>query len=429
MKLQFLAISDAHLGEDTSLLTYPQGRQKVWEALRNAFGEGNNKDKFDIEEVILIGDIPDRCLSSTVQIIDNTTDFMRTLGSAANISRGIFIPGNHDHTLWTNYINKKYNLPTAITKPEGELLVKQGQIHTNPVSSEELLTIFFGYEKGSLWKAIQKQKAFDFIIANPIYAKVFKERTYVFTHGTHFRPDVTQPEWIKRIADWSQADRFAGLEIDSDCNVEEAKSLEDLERIVTGLVDSLWPSSFDNPNNRSDRLWYILNLISGKFTQDRDTPPTHLYSFNDLQNQHQGWIKKLVSKNNRILDKSLKRWQTFFVDHMFAFLDNHDLLRPDMTFVYGDTHKGGWGKLEYEGKRIHIYNTGGWGTTKKNYHPACHIFAVDMDGVEYLLDVSYGDVEILGQPLIEIAAKDAEDRHSAIGRVIRFFTEQVMPDQ
>jgi UDP-2,3-diacylglucosamine pyrophosphatase LpxH len=422
MKLKFLAISDAHLGEDTSLLTFPQGRQRVWEALREAFGEGAENKRFEVEEAILLGDFPDRCLSSTVQIIDTTTMFMRMLGSAAKITKGVYIPGNHDHTLWTNYILAKYNLKSKITPPEGELLLKKGQVHTDPVSAEELLTIFFGYSKGSLWKEINRQKEFDFVVANPLYAKVFKGRTYVFTHGTLFRPDVAQPKWIKRIADWSQADRIAGIEIDSDCDVSKATDLEDLEMRASGLVDSLWPSSFDNPNNRSDRLWYILNLISGKFSLSRKSPPAdHLYTLNELQTKRQNWVKKLVSNNNRVLDESVNLYREVFADHMYEFLDDHKLLKPDVTFVYGDTHRGGWGELKHEGKNVRIYNTGGWGTTSETNHPACHIFAVDLAGKEYMLDVSYEGVDVLGKSLIEIAAKDAEDRNSAFGKLIQFF--------
>jgi len=44
-----------------------------------------------------------------------------------------------------------------------------------------------------------------------------------------------------------------------------------------------------------------------------------------------------------------------------------------------------------------IYNCGGWVMhNDKNYHPACHIFAVDEGGDEYLLDVSYEGVKVGG---------------------------------
>lgn len=428
MELEILAISDTHSGEGTSLLSFTKGRQKLWKSLRDAFGEGPEKKSFKVEDLILIGDIPDRCISSTNQIIEHTSALIKTLGSAASVKKGIYIPGNHDHTLWTSYIDKKYGLKSAITKPEGELLVQKGRIN-NLNSAEELVEIFFDYPESSLWREISNQKKLNFAIANPIYAKVINGRTYVFTHGTHFRPDVTQPEWVKRVIDWLQLDRFAGIEVDSDRYVGEAQSLEELEEIASRLVDTLWISSFDNPNPTSDRLWYFFNLISGKFSQKRPTPYTdQLFTQAELQNNLPKRIMKLVSKNNRLLDDSLQRWREFMVDYMLDYLDQNGLLNPDLTFVYGDTHRGGYGKYDYKYKgktrKFRIYNTGGWGTTHKENHPACHIFAVDKNGNEYLLDLSYKDVNVHKKSLIELASMDAEDRNSFIGGIIRWFTER-----
>jgi hypothetical protein len=53
MKIQVLAISDTHLGEDCSVLSFPQGRQRLWEVLRKELGQGV---KFDVEEMILMGE-------------------------------------------------------------------------------------------------------------------------------------------------------------------------------------------------------------------------------------------------------------------------------------------------------------------------------------------------------------------------------------
>ena len=52
MRLKLLAISDTHLGEDTSLLSFPHGRQHAWKTLRKYFGKGN---RFEVEELILLG--------------------------------------------------------------------------------------------------------------------------------------------------------------------------------------------------------------------------------------------------------------------------------------------------------------------------------------------------------------------------------------
>ena len=54
MRLKLLAISDTHLGEDTSVLSFPRGRQHLWETLRTQFGSGK---KVEIEEMIADGTI------------------------------------------------------------------------------------------------------------------------------------------------------------------------------------------------------------------------------------------------------------------------------------------------------------------------------------------------------------------------------------
>lgn len=425
MHLKFLAVSDVHLGEDTSLLSYPHGRQRIWEVLRETFGEGDTEEKFEVDEVILVGDVPDRCLSSNVQIIAHTTAFMRMLGSAAKIKKGIYLPGNHDHTIWTNYVKNTRGEDTGITKPDGELLIEGGKVVGDVEPLLEMLTIFFSYPKSSLWRAIDKQAYYDFAIANPLYARHFKGRTYVFTHGTHFRqPDVTKPSRMKAF-DWTQFDQLAGFEIDSSGNINDARDLEELEAIAAKLVDTLWPSSYDNPNNRSDQLWYLLNLISGKFSQHRETPENdEIYSWTALQTQTQNRIKRLAGPNNKINDESINLWNEYFIGKMIQYLKEFNMPTKDITFVYGDTHRGGWGELQGEKSNIRLYNTGGWSTTNKENHPACHIFAVSQEGEEFMLDVTYKDVEILGKSLVELASQDAEDRYSLVGKLFAPFFDK-----
>jgi len=101
------------------------------------------------------------------------------------------------------------------------------------------------------------------------------------------------------------------------------------------------------------------------------------------------------------------------------------MLTGDMTFVYGDTHHGGWGAhppTEEMPERIRIYNCGGWVMhADEHYHPACHLFAVDDDGEEYMLDVSFKskDLEIDGESLLKVAAEDAENRQKTVNRILR----------
>lgn len=440
MKLKILAISDTHVGEDTSLLSYPIGLQHLWRVLRKSFSPDDPERRFEVEEMILLGDIPDRALASTSQIITHTSALIRTLGSAADIRRGVYIPGNHDHTLWTSYLMRKRfsskKHQSGYTKPSGEFVIKDGKRCDDERYkpwAEELLSIFFGYPHGSSMRNMPD--SFDFIVANPLYATQIKnrsreDRTYIFTHGTHFRREVCLPDKMKRIVDYSGLDSILGhINIESDCDVTKARDLEGLEEAVAPFVDSLWVSSKNNPTSKSDNFWYLLTMLRARLSsvplEDRKrrriTDESVLLSWDELQ---------LPSNKNRIWkisdqDDSVRRWKDYFLPHMRSYLEQNGMLTGDMTFVYGDTHHGGWGAhppTEEMPERIRIYNCGGWVMhADEHYHPACHLFAVDDDGEEYMLDVSFRskDLEIDGESLLKVAAEDAENRQKTVNRILR----------
>ena len=112
MRLKCLAISDTHVGEPNSLLSFPRGLQELWYALRTKFNDKNVDPittPLEVDELILVGDIPDRTLSSTSEIQTQTGALIRTLLSVARVKRLVYVIGNHDHTLWTNYISDHSN--------------------------------------------------------------------------------------------------------------------------------------------------------------------------------------------------------------------------------------------------------------------------------------------------------------------------------
>ena len=75
MRLKTLAISDTHLGEETSFLSFPRGLQHLWTIFREGpafwrpiFSNLQKGDTVAVDQLILVGDIADRTLSSTPQI-------------------------------------------------------------------------------------------------------------------------------------------------------------------------------------------------------------------------------------------------------------------------------------------------------------------------------------------------------------------------
>ncbi len=421
MRLKILAISDTHLGEDSSLLSFPHGRQHLWRTLRTILG---GDGQVEVEEMILLGDIPDRTLSSTSQIITHTNAFIQMLGSAADVKKGVYVLGNHDHTLWTGYRKLRYGEEGqyGITEPAGDLIVEKGERCDENESATEFLSIFFGYPAGSAWRKIEEERKFNFSVANPLYATEINGRSYVFAHGTHFRQDVTSPKWIKRLADYLEVDELLGdIELESDCDVNEASNLEELEQIAAPFVDSLWPSPKNNPTPRSDQFWYLLTTLSGKFGKKRPTPEgSELFSGAELPQTPESRIRRLTA-NNEIKHDSIERWKEYFLPHMRAYLGDNDMPTNKITFVYGDTHDGGWGELPLGSRgRVRLYNCGGWVVHNHEDHAPCHLFAVDESGEEYLLDVSYKDVKVEEDLLLALAADEAENRYRKTSRILRF---------
>jgi Calcineurin-like phosphoesterase len=427
-KLKLLVISDTHLGEPTSLLSYPQGLWHLWENLRILFN-GSTKDPVEIDELILLGDIPDRTLSSTSEIITHTNAFIQTLGSAANIKKGVYVPGNHDHSLWTNYVQGKWGSgkKCAITGPAGERLI--GPDDYNPADyAKELLTVFFGFNKGSAWRRIESENRFEFYVANPLYAKVIKDkagqpRTFVFTHGTHFKAEVCAPDIAWDTIDELNIDALAGLDLETGGNVQDATDLLSLECIATPLVDSLWPSPRNNPKSRANELWYLYNSLRGLTVTPRKIDDRSLLFDRTALNTKlaRGRIKVLVTQKGDFKSRSIQRWKDWFLPHSLAHLRKAKMPTTPLTFVYGDTHEGGWGYDWTAPNRdvIRIYNTGAWVVDENGQHPPCHIFAVDYDGEERMADISFNTVNLDGDPLVSLADEEVtlgNDRVSLIFR-------------
>jgi hypothetical protein len=437
MKLQFLAISDTHLGEDTSLLGFPHGLQRLWEALRCAFGggrpgghgdPGDPGDPVYVEELVLLGDIPDRTLSSTAQITTCTNAFMDTLASALDVRRVVYVPGNHDHTVWTE-LRAPHSLP-LITPPEGiRIFQSRGRGKDGPVmdlAAAELLAVFFGYPHGAAWNRVVQKWPIDFHVANPVYARRFAGRTYVFTHGTHFRSDVLLPGWVKLLVDRLQLDALLGaLDLNtSGLDPHEADDLLDLEGRITPFVESLWPSSKDRPTSRADELWYLLMTLSARFGKHLPPPPAPyvLYSREQILRERPARVRDLIPALG-MQHPAIQRLREGFWRHLLRYLDAHDIESDDITLIFGDTHDGGTGELVTTSRRARLYNTGGWVVHNQLEHPPTQLFAVDEAGTEYVLDVGFRGVRLSPDDerteIISLAAEDAEHRASTTSAIVR----------
>ena len=425
MDLKLLAISDTHLGEDTSLLDYPEGRHHLLEVLRGALGHGAN-----VGELILVGDIPDRTLSSTREIERQTSALSKELRAVLRIERVVYLPGNHDHTLWSDLVRARSGgrETHGCTSPSGLPLVERGVLCGGP-SCIDLLRLFFPHdERLPLTAAARPVPGAphipDFVIANPLYVPRIEglRRTYVFTHGTHFRHDVDLPRRFWAAVHALKIDRLANLDLRAEGDVRLAASIEELEAQLAPFVDSLWPSSGSEPVRAPDELWFLLTVLSGKFGKHRAAPlGSRAFEWFELASQHHRF-RPLTDEHGRPAHGSLER----FVRHVWpllpAFLDRlGHALGPDPMLIYGDTHEGGWGELKLpDAPPLRVFNTGSWVVHGDRHHPPCHLFAVDAQGEERFFDLSFAGVMSGGESLLDRAGRDVENRKAKVGHLVKW---------
>ena len=391
------------------MLSYPEGRRHLRDVVLEHLGDG---EKVEAEQLILLGDIPERSHATPEEMVSSTHGFMESLSEAVAFDKLVYTPGNHDHTLWTKYCKKLYGSEVfgCITAPQGDPVVCAGDREDAKDSAGELLSTIFGYPDGGIWEAIRKNEV-NICFANPLYAERFNGRTYVFSHGTHFRKEVTSPRWARRVAELLTSNGVLGdFQVLSGGDVRETQNLEELERVVAPFIDALLPAYENNPVSMLDEAGYLMAVLSGRLGLQRQSPDeTRLFSADELPGTSEDRIPRLTSEGE-ISDLPLKLCMEYFLPHMKTHLQKYGMY-GDMTFVYGDTHDGGWGELTVEnGRKMRVYNTGGWVTYDVEDHPTCYMFAVGEDGAEYLLDVSFKEVDLDGNLLLKATSDSSNSQ-------------------
>lgn len=115
--ITYICISDLHLGEPTSLLTDTPatsgGDGTTADALRDAFSEAllqtidalvRETSQAAAPGIVLLGDIFDMSLGTpraSIRTFDALLKSLAAKGARERIGPFIFLPGNHDHELWT----------------------------------------------------------------------------------------------------------------------------------------------------------------------------------------------------------------------------------------------------------------------------------------------------------------------------------------
>jgi hypothetical protein len=151
--------------------------------------------------------------------------------------------------------------------------------------------------------------------------------------------------------------------------------------------------------------------VTGKFEHKRRPPvESKKIPWDELPNTPTSLVSRLTDRRNRPRNDSTKLLANDFWPIAREYI--RPLIKEmPVTFVHGHTHQGGWGEfIDDEGREVRIYDLGGWVVHNKGHHPACHIFLVDENDREFLLDVSFKGATIDGEPLLKLAGDDAENK-------------------
>lgn len=380
MAIELLAFSDTHLGDLASVLNYQPELDAFSEALAGFVG--SKGQPVAVGKVVMVGDIPERCLADTDHLRSATQRFMRALLRVVRPQEVIYLVGNHDHTLWRDFMGSG----CVVRHPEHPILINQAVIERSP-SATKIANIFFDTES---WA----DHDFRFSITNYLYHhRGASGRSYLFAHGQHWRHDVMSPILSKLLDEFAPS--LLGHPVIASDDPAQASDMGDLELRVYRMVDSLWSNDHNDQMSREAMIWWLqCNLSSLSESRAGVDSHTHHLWFDGSLVVHQG-DKKAVVPSFRDADGDLNRSAGLLRGCITGPLrktpELTSLLSDDLTFVYGDTHDGGYGTIDHiiAGKPdARLYNLGAWITHNHTYHPPGYIFGLT-DGAEYLVEVKH----------------------------------------
>lgn len=96
-------VSDLHLGEDNSILTYKKSQNEhplVDKLIEKIKEVGDLPNNGRVPELVLLGDICDLSLSPFNEALDSARKFIKQICEADLFDVITYVPGNHDHHMW-----------------------------------------------------------------------------------------------------------------------------------------------------------------------------------------------------------------------------------------------------------------------------------------------------------------------------------------
>ena len=300
-----IAISDVHLGEKGSLFNDRKTLKTFKEKIQEEASKGT------IDEFIIAGDLFDLSLASHEDVYSKARDFFQEIGHIENLASIVFIPGNHDHHIWTLIIEEE-----QITK----------KIQKGKVPEKDLKRVDLEYENTFLNGLIDGCKVKSFKVAYPNLLREIGDRLYFFHHG-HLLDRIFTPA----------------------NTILKPNSLEELESFNSSWTEGVWYHLV-----QSGRLGQLIKDGYSEYTGMKKLTDTFLEKF--------GIDEKIISRMRGLkVNKLEKEMNDYLSSCIDWYRETPNRLFAPMAFVFGHTHRKSPGEhINIKGMDIEIYNTGAW---------------------------------------------------------------------
>ncbi len=382
--IRYVCLSDLHLGEEDSLLTYvPPGEAEADPTLPSPvlqelaaclkFLIFSNQDQTHKPTLILNGDILELALTTDNLAAMAFERFLEAVMPPGGELFGkiIYLPGNHDHHLWESARETQYVLNyLAGTNPGANLDIPW---HATNIFMEDDPHPIKSFFLNGLVKRYDHLQDFTIYTAYPNFGLRKGSRAVIFHHG-HFIESIYQlMTTLKNLI-------FPKL-------VEVDRKVWDLEAENFAWIDFFWSTL-----GRSGEVGQDVEIIYEKMQSEKQfrkllntlaeslAEKYDITGLGDWLDSHitrliiNGLVDKMVKTERAQTDQPLSRDAA---DGLIEYLnkplkmtldkecqEKHYYFPRDLTFVFGHTHKP-FEKIEtefraYLGNGVPVYNTGGW---------------------------------------------------------------------
>lgn len=304
-----IAISDVHLGEKGCLFN----DRHILKDFRNSIAEEGKKGKID--ELIILGDLFDLSLASYRDVYEKAEEFFQEIGDIDNLEQIVFIPGNHDHHIWTLIIEEK-----QITSK-----LREGKI---PEKELKRVDLTYGEESDTFLSGLIKNcKVKKLIVTYPNHLREIGEEMYFFHHG-HLLDRIFTPANI----------------------VVKANSLQELE-----AFNSSWTEGIFYHLVQSERL--------GERIKDG------YYELTAMKKLTENFLEKFNIENNTVIsrmrgykiDKLAREIANYLESCIEWYREGKVKIFTPLSFIFGHSHRKSDGEpLDVKNQKIYAYNTGAW---------------------------------------------------------------------